>query len=314
MWYISDIVIYELTQQQRQQDEEFACILNELRKGDKRQLQYLVDKTSERFRAQQGFQSAAQIHANEAAIKPHLDHKLHLYPLNNKVDALNMKELSKLSTETVKILAVDYVRTFQDDATDRSFLRKQFNDVQNFRSLKGIQLKVGAKVLSLINCDKNVCNGSCGTIVRFAAKEEAQQSLKDRISHLCDLLDEAQSFQHDKFVFADDNYTGTIGESFFSFLPKYELEISEPLRRRMNTSIQVQRMEEIAVLRAWESFDNLQFPVVQFLKHGIEHERIMLPSMFKIEIAGRGLCFRMQVPLILGWAGIISRYFLFYVL
>lgn len=290
-WYDAHIVYHELKCQQRQEDETFSKVLNELRIGDTANIEYL--ERAVRKQPSPGFRTSLHL-LTDIDIQTHVDKPLHLYPVNWKVDMLNEEELGKLPVLSVKISSFDFVRAFDDNIHDLRFLKCQYLKDDDFRASKILALKIGAKVICLCNLNEDICNGSRGTVTRFASNDEAHRCIDSRISQLQQSIDKMRDFNHVKFSVSNNG----IGESFFSFHQRSEDDdISEIFRRNRNTDINVQKVEEIAVLEQLKQTD-FHIPVVKF--H--EREMMMLPAIFKTEIAGRGLCFRVQVPLTLGWA------------
>jgi ATP-dependent DNA helicase PIF1 len=289
-WYKADIVYHELTCQQRQEDEEFSKVLNELRIGDTRNIEYLERAVTKQ--SSSGFRPSLHL-LTEADSQMQIDIPLYLYPVNWKVDMLNSEELRKLQISPVEMSSFDFVRTFDDNINDLRFLKYQFLKDDDFQVSKLLVLKIGAKVLCLCNLNEDVCNGSRGTVARFASKDEAHRCIDSRISQLMQFIGKKSDFDHIKFTVSNDS----IGESYFSFHQRNDDDVSENFRRNRNTDMNVHRVEEIAVLEQLKQTD-FHIPVVKFHKR----EMIVLPAIFKKEIAGRGLCFRVQVPLTLGWA------------
>lgn len=71
--------------------------------------------------------------------------------------------------------------------------------------------------------------------------------------------------------------------------------------RRRDAIVQIKQwQEQIILLGQWSQRSNLSLPWVQY--YGVDHEIMMTPCIFQAEIPGKGLCFRMQVPLTLAWA------------
>lgn len=97
---------------------------------------------------------------------------LHIFSTNEEADNYNQKMFNALQTPVVEFTAHDEVLRGKDyvseNLTEReNMILEIFN--KNCRAEKNIRLKLGAKVMLLINSDfkTGLINGSCGTIVEF---------------------------------------------------------------------------------------------------------------------------------------------------
>lgn len=97
---------------------------------------------------------------------------LRIFSTNEEADNYNQKMFNALQTPVVEFMAHDEVLRGKDyvseNLTEReNMILEIFN--KNCRAEKNIRLKLGAKVMLLINSDfkTGLINGSCGTIVEF---------------------------------------------------------------------------------------------------------------------------------------------------
>lgn len=97
---------------------------------------------------------------------------LHIFSTNEEADNYNQKMFNMLKSPVVEFIAHDEVlrgkNYVSENLTEReNMILDIFN--KNCRAEKNIGLKLGAKVMLLINSDfkSGLINGSCGTIVEF---------------------------------------------------------------------------------------------------------------------------------------------------
>ena len=108
-----------------------------------------------------------------------------LFPTRNKVDNINLTEMSKLETEE-QVYKLKFHIDLEMTAKER-LLRQQFSKEQmetelmylkgNLRCDENLKLKIGAQVMCIVNIELDngsmICNGSQGVIVRLT--EQGQQ-------------------------------------------------------------------------------------------------------------------------------------------
>lgn len=103
-----------------------------------------------------------------------------LFSTRNEVDHANRSRLNKLNGESHFFTAVN--ESFKHDR--RYAQRYGYNyDEQvktfldhNTRALRKVELKEGAQVMLLKNLSNGLVNGSCGIVVGFRTKDQAQIS------------------------------------------------------------------------------------------------------------------------------------------
>jgi hypothetical protein len=132
-----------------------------------------------------------------------------LYAVNSQVTSKNMAELKKLTTEAVTFTQRDWVRANSkaDAALVEAELRNDAFFKKDCLAEPVVELKIGAQVLCLFNILRDsvhgdVVNGSCGQVVRWSSRAEAEKALDDKEAQLRRLIiereDEGEDFQRDE--------------------------------------------------------------------------------------------------------------------
>ena len=151
-WFNTFDVSIQLKTNFRQNDEEFARVLNDLRLGR------LTEESSRLLR------SRVDIQADHGDIKP-----IKLFPLKRMVDRLNEEELRKIE-EPEHQFNVEVINDigYHNIAIERE--ERQLK--QNSRCEEELILKKGAQVMCIANIDLSagICNGTVGIVTGFNDK------------------------------------------------------------------------------------------------------------------------------------------------
>jgi ATP-dependent DNA helicase PIF1 len=165
VWSECDFKVVNLTQVIRQENIEFANILQELRLGE------ISDKTRKLLLSRTGKWNRQTV--NPDGIKPTL-----LYSTNKNVDELNNKELDELIANGMKSkkyrVKVDTKRTRLSMIELNNLIEYQIKDI------KKVELAVGAQVMLTKNIavDRGLANGSRGVVVGFDEEKNGMPIVK----------------------------------------------------------------------------------------------------------------------------------------
>jgi ATP-dependent DNA helicase PIF1 len=154
IWAECDFKVVNLTQVIRQENLDFANILQELRLGE------VSDKTKKLLLSRTGKWNRQTV--NKDGIKPTL-----LYSTNKNVDELNNKELDELIKNGMK--SKKYIVKVNTKRTKLSMIEVNNLIEYKIKDIKIIELAIGAQVMLTKNIavEQGLANGSRGVVVGF---------------------------------------------------------------------------------------------------------------------------------------------------
>lgn len=143
----------ELKVNYRQEDKVFVKILKNLRKGK------IKKKHVELLREYVGREVGDTL-----LVKP-----IKLYPINNKVNAVNKKELDKLETKEYEF-EIEINNNIKNNRVKKTDIDREVDYLKkNIFNNENLKLKIGAQVMCTYNLNVSIgiCNGSLGIITNI---------------------------------------------------------------------------------------------------------------------------------------------------
>ena len=291
VWKNADFITVQLEKIYRQSDQSMISRLQQLRVGSDAGKCEILNYFNQNCRGPR----QAVVKADPGGAgggKLSTDRQLALFAVNKQVDAKNEHELRKLSgRKELNFNSVDWVETF--DATSGMV---QYDVEENLNkgshqlggegqsgffsdclAREKTPLKMTAQVICLYNIDTTsenmLVNGTLGSITRFATREEVENAMQQKIAEL----------QHKVAEMQAEKASETSRKGAF---------------KKFAESV-------IARLPTWCELNHWSVPVVHF--DGRREPIIVMPECFQAEVVGQGACYRMQLPIKVGYAVSIHK-------
>lgn len=175
-WNELDLVTILLKKVHRQKDIEYINALNNIRVGKTSVLDLKVFYKRD---------IPSTLNINDKNL-------LQIFPTNGSAEAFNLNCFREINEKAYLFIADDYIFKYDKNVngekypfnskTKNNFSNLEFLQMQNFdkdsKSQRRLELKIGCRVMLLKNIfEKNLANGSCGTVIDFYTKENNEKQV-----------------------------------------------------------------------------------------------------------------------------------------
>ncbi|CAL8463664.1 g3198 [Coccomyxa elongata] len=308
-WKVCQLTQVLLTKVWRQKDQAFVNILNDIRCG--RNTEAAVGAL---------VQLCSRPLPEVAGIKA-----TQLFAKNADVDAVNRRELDALPGELVRLEGLDEVLPLDNEEGSAAYRqqKEQLKRNEFYRDCMApinAEFKVGAQVMLLKNLELDtsanemLVNGSRGVVTSFKTKEECMRLLSEWAGLDPAHINNGGEAEHrnavreshapgDAQTAAAQSAAGgpaqPAGGPAADGAAAAAAALGFPLATVLFDTTKTDTYRQ--TLGRWPG---TKVPVVRFLNR---RERLMLPEVFKSEVATTGVCQRIQVPLRLAWSLTIHK-------